>query len=41
METNKWVYVALLSGYTVYRTAVRNMNVLSSSCRMLDIIVRF
>jgi hypothetical protein len=41
METHEWVSVALLSGYTVFLTAVNNINVLSSSCKMLDIIVQF
>jgi hypothetical protein len=27
METHEWVSVALLSGYTVFRTAVNNINI--------------
>jgi hypothetical protein len=41
MERQEWFLFALLSSYKIFRTAVNNINVLRSSCKGPDIIVRF
>jgi hypothetical protein len=39
METQEWVPCALLSRRKIFRTAVNNMDVLRSSCKVLDTVV--
>jgi hypothetical protein len=41
METQQWRPFALLSTYKIFLSAVNSIKVLSSSCRVLDIIVHF
>ena len=41
METQQWVPFALLSSYKIFRTAVKNINLLRSSGIMPDIVARF
>ena len=41
METQQWVPFALLSSYKIFRTAVKNINLLRSSGVMPDIVARF
>jgi hypothetical protein len=41
MKTQQCVFFALLSSYKIFRTAVNNIKVLRSSCKLLDIVVGF
>ena len=41
METQQWVPLPLLSRHKTLRTAVNNINVLGSSCKVPDVVARF
>jgi hypothetical protein len=41
MEMQEWVPFALLSLYKIFRTAVNSINILTSSCKVLGVFVRF
>jgi len=41
METQQWVPFALLSSYKIFRTVVKNINLLRSPGVMSNIVARF
>jgi hypothetical protein len=41
MESQQWVPFALLSSYKIFRTAVKNMNLLRSLGVMPDIVTQY
>jgi hypothetical protein len=41
IETQQCFSIALLSSYGIFRAAVNNTNVLRSSCKVPEVVVRF
>jgi hypothetical protein len=41
MKMQQWVSFALLSSYKIFRTAVNNINLLRSSCKVPDFLSDF
>jgi hypothetical protein len=41
METQEWGYFAMLYSYKILRTSINTVNVLKSSCKVPQILVRF